>query len=61
MVNFANDVEREEDYESGWDWIEEDTGPLIGPYTVFRQCLWIHSRINQKTSLMNCLTQGCTQ
>ena len=28
MVNFANDVEREEDYEIGWDWIEEDTGPL---------------------------------
>ena len=22
-----------------WDWIEEDTGPLIGPYTGFRQCL----------------------
>ena len=39
MVNFANDVEREEDYEIGWDWIEEDTGPLIGPYTGFCQCL----------------------
>ena len=39
MVNFANDVEREEDYEIGWDWIEEDTGPLIRPYTGFRQCL----------------------
>ena len=33
MVNFAYDAEREEDYEIGWDWIEEDTGPLIGPYT----------------------------
>ena len=22
---------------------------------------WIHSRINQKTSLMNCLMRGCTQ
>ena len=39
MVNFENDVEREEDYEIGWDWIEEDTGPLIGSYTGFRQCL----------------------
>ena len=39
MVNFANDVEREEDYETGWDWIEEDTGPLIRPYTGFHQCL----------------------
>ena len=38
MVNFVNDVERGEDYEIGWDWIEEDTGPLIGPYTGFRQC-----------------------
>ena len=39
MVNFANDMEREEDYEIGWEWIEEDTGPLIGPYTGFHQCL----------------------
>ena len=39
MVNFANDTEREEDYEIGWEWIEEDTGPLIGPYTGFCQCL----------------------
>ena len=38
-AHFANDVEREEDYEIGWDWIEEDTGPLIGPYTGFHQCL----------------------
>ena len=39
MVNFANDTEREEDYEIGWEWIEEYTVPLIGPYTGFRQCL----------------------
>ena len=39
MVNFANYAEREEDYEIGWDWIEEDTEPLIRPYTGFRQCL----------------------
>ena len=39
MVNFANDTEREEDYKIGWEWIEEDTGPLIGPYTGFHQCL----------------------
>ena len=39
MVNIPNDVENELDYEIGWEWIEEDTGPLIGPYTGFRQCL----------------------
>ena len=41
MVNIPNDVENELDYEIGWEWIEEDTGPLIGPYTAtgFRQCL----------------------
>ena len=39
MVNFANDTEREEDYKIGWEWIEEDTGPLIRPYTCFQQCL----------------------
>ena len=39
MVNFANHTEREEDYKIGWEWIEEDTGPLIRPYTGFRQCL----------------------
>ena len=39
MVNFANDTEREEDYKIGWEWIEEDTGPLIRPYTGFHQCL----------------------
>ena len=39
MVNFANDTEREEDYGIGWEWIEEDIGPLIGPYTGFCQCL----------------------
>ena len=39
MVNFANDVERGQDYEIGWDWIDEDTGHLIGPYTGFCQCL----------------------
>ena len=39
MVNFANDMEREEDYEIGWEWIEEDTGPVIRPCTGFHQCL----------------------
>ena len=39
MVNFANDTEREQDCEIGWEWIAEDTGPLIRPYTGFRQCL----------------------
>ena len=39
MVNFANDMEREEDYKIGWEWIEEDPGHLIRPYTGFCQCL----------------------
>ena len=39
MVNFREDTEHEEDYEIGWEWIEEDTGPYIAPYTGFRQCL----------------------
>ena len=39
MVNIPNDLENELDYEIGWEWIQEDTGPLIGPYTGFRQCL----------------------
>ena len=38
MVNFREDTEHE-DYEIGWEWIEEDTGPYIAPYTGFRQCL----------------------
>ena len=39
MVNYANDTELEEDYEIGWNWLEVDTGPVIQPYTGFRQCL----------------------
>ena len=39
MVNFQEDMEHEEDYEIGWEWIEEDTGPYIALYTGFRQCL----------------------
>ena len=39
MVNFREDTEHEEDYEIGWEWIEEDTGPYIAPYTGFWQCL----------------------
>ena len=39
MVNFREDMEHEEDYEIGWEWIEEDTGPYIAPYTGFQQCL----------------------
>ena len=39
MVNNPKDVEDPEDYEIGWEWIETDTGPLIAPYTGFRQCL----------------------
>ena len=39
MVNYAGDTEIEEDYEIGWEWLEQDTGPHIAPYTGFRQCL----------------------
>ena len=39
MVNFPWDTEHEEDFEIGWLWLEEDPGPMIAPYTGFRQCL----------------------
>ena len=39
MVNFANDTEVEEDYEIGWEWHEQDPGPMVAPYSGFRQCL----------------------
>ena len=39
MVNYQNDRELEEDYEIGWEWLEQNTGPLIAPYTGFQQCL----------------------
>ena len=39
MVNFAYDTELEEDYEIGWQWHEQDPGPLVTPYTGFWQCL----------------------
>ena len=39
MVNFRDDMEHEEDYEIGWEWIEEDTRPYIALYTGFRQRL----------------------
>ena len=39
MVNYSGDVEVEEDYEIGWEWLEQDTGPIIGPFSGFRQCL----------------------
>ena len=39
MINFPGDVELEDDYEIGWEWLERDTGPMIAPYSGFRQCL----------------------
>ena len=39
MINFPGDVEVEDDYEIGWEWLERDTGPMIAPYSGFRQCL----------------------
>ena len=39
MVNFANDTKVEEDYEIGWEWHEQDAGPMVAPYSGFRQCL----------------------
>ena len=35
MVNYAADIEIEEDYKIGWEWLEHDTGPHIAPYTGF--------------------------
>ena len=39
MVNFANDIEIEEDYEIGWEWHEQDPGPMVALYSGFCQCL----------------------
>ena len=39
MVNYQNDREFEKDYKNGWEWLEQDPGPLIAPYTGFQQCL----------------------
>ena len=39
MVNFANDTELEEDYEIGWEWLKQDTGLFVTPYSGFQQCL----------------------
>ena len=39
MINFPGDVEVEDDYKIGWEWLERDTGPMIAPYSGFRQCL----------------------
>ena len=38
MVNYPHNTENE-DYEIGWQWLEEDTGPYVASYTGFRQCL----------------------
>ena len=39
MVNYAGDVENEDDYEIGWEWHEVNPGPFIAAYNGFRQCL----------------------
>ena len=39
MINFPGDVDHEDDFELGWEWLERDTGPMIAPYSGFRQCL----------------------
>ena len=39
MVNYSGDTENELDYEIGWEWLEQDTGPVIGPYSGFSQSL----------------------
>ena len=39
MVNYPGDVELEEDYELGYEWLETDPGPLIALYSDFQQCL----------------------
>ena len=39
MVNYPSDVELEDDYELGWEWLETDPGPLFALYSDFQQCL----------------------
>ena len=39
IVNYQGDTENELDYELGWEWVEEDPGPMIAPYSGFRQSL----------------------
>ena len=39
MINFPGDLEHEEDFEFGWEWLEHHTGPMIAPYFGFWQCL----------------------
>ena len=60
MVNYAGDTEIEEDYEIGWEWLEQDTGPHIAPYTGFRQCLLDPTKNNRKISLKLCSHHICT-
>ena len=58
MVNFANDTEIEEDYEIGWEWLEEDPGPLVAPYSGFRQCLLDPTKQNPEdffNALFSCI------
>ena len=39
MVNFDGDLEHVDDFEMGWEWIEQDEGAMVAPYSGFRQCL----------------------
>ena len=33
LKNYSNDVEHEDDYELGWEWLETDPGASFGPFT----------------------------
>ena len=39
MLNYPGDIELEEDYELGWQWVETDPGLPIALYSDFQQCL----------------------
>ena len=60
MVNFQEDMEHEEDYEIGWEWIEEDTGPYIAPYTGFGSVFLIQPKTTLKISSKLCSHHICT-
>ena len=62
MYQYERDIEKEEDYEIGWEWCFEDTGPLVAPSkVVFGSAFWIQLKTNQKISLMHFSKKTCTQ
>ena len=46
MVNYPGDIEHEEYFEKGWEWLEQDTGAMVAPHSGFRQCLLDPTKTN---------------